>query len=71
MQKKTKACLSCKYFRLDDIHSGVCRVEKGRTPYPMKLHGDLCDLWKDCGQQFYIRTGWIKSRLAVEEEGGK
>ena len=37
----------------------------------MKLHGDLCELWLNCGQKYYIRTGWIKSRLAAEEEKKK
>ena len=61
-------CLSCRHFRLEDIHSGVCRVRPGSTPYPMKLHSDLCDLWRNCGQQYYIRTGWIKSKLAAAKE---
>ena len=62
-----KMCLNCRHFRLDDIHSGICRVQKGLNPYPMKLHSDFCDLWHNCGQQYYIRTGWIKSKLAEAE----
>lgn len=68
---KKKMCLSCKYFRLEDIHSGICRVLKEAKPYPMKLHGDLCDLWGDCGQQYYIRTGWIKNKMAALDEETK
>jgi hypothetical protein len=56
---------------LEDIHSGVCRVQKEARPYPMKLHGDVCDRWSDCGQQYYIRTGWIKSKEAAAEETKK
>ena len=69
MQKKM--CLSCRHFRLEEIHSGSCRVRKGMEPYPVKLHGDICELWLNCGQKYYIRTGWIKSRLAAEEEKKK
>jgi len=28
----------------------------------MKANEDVCDRWKDCGQQYYIRKGWIKGR---------
>jgi hypothetical protein len=68
VQQKKKTCLSCKYFRLEDIHSGLCRVQKEIKPYPMKLTSDVCALWHNCGQQYYIRTGWIKSKVAAEEE---
>jgi hypothetical protein len=71
MQQNKKMCLSCRYFRLEDIHSGVCRLDKALKPYPMKLNSDLCDLWHTCGQQYYIRSGWIKSRLAAAEEEKK
>jgi hypothetical protein len=67
MQQVKKTCLSCKYFRLEDIHSGLCRVEKKTTAYPMKLQTDLCDLWCNCGQQYYIRLGWIKNKMAALE----
>jgi len=58
-----KMCLSCKHYRLKDEMSGICRVEKSdKSNYPMKLNEDICDKWKDCGQQYYIRTGWIKGQ---------
>ncbi len=28
--------------------------------YPKKSNDDLCDSWLDCGQDYYIRLGWIK-----------
>ncbi len=63
MNRMKSICLNCKHYRLDDIHSGVCRVEKkGDGVYPMKLNGDICDSWTDCGQQYYIRKGWIKAK---------
>ena len=69
--QKEKTCLGCKHFRLEDIHSGVCRLGKSGDPYPMKLHSDLCEHWSGCGQQYYIRLGWIKNKLAKEEENKK
>lgn len=68
MPKENKTCLGCNHFRLEDVHSGVCRVDKSVKPYPMKLHGDLCPKWLSCGQRYYIRRGWIKSKLAEQEE---
>ncbi|KGO35595.1 MAG: hypothetical protein WBN83_02460 [Desulfoprunum sp.] len=56
-----KDCLHCKYYRLDDIFSGVCRVEK-MDIYPLKRNEDTCPSWRDCGQQYYIRLGWIKAK---------
>jgi hypothetical protein len=70
VQKETKICLGCRHFRLEDIHSGICRVEKKGNPYPMKLHTDSCESWAGCGQQYFIRLGWIKSKKA-ELEGKK
>jgi hypothetical protein len=69
MNKIQKICLTCKHYRLDDIHSGVCRVEKKSDGiYPMKLNGDICECWTDCGQQYYIRKGWIKAKTEVGQE---
>lgn len=63
-----RICLSCRNFRLDDPHSGVCRVDKSVDEYPRKGTDETCELWKDAGQQYYIRTGWIKRTLAKAEE---
>ena len=62
-----KICLSCRNFSLQEPHGGVCKVVKGLANYPQKATDDSCDQWKDCGQQYYIRTGWIKARLAQEK----
>ena len=59
-----KKCLNCKFYRLDDIFSGRCRVDKATIPgdrLPLMKNDDSCSRWKDCGQQYYIRLGWIKS----------
>jgi hypothetical protein len=62
-------CLSCKFYRLDDIDSGVCRVDKEYSAnYPKKRTDDQCQRWRDSGQQYFIRMGWIK---AEKDEGRK
>ncbi|MDO8945780.1 MAG: hypothetical protein Q7U88_01340 [Desulfocapsaceae bacterium] len=61
-----KICLSCRNFSLQDTQSGACKVVKGLATYPLKATEDTCDQWLDCGQQYFIRTGWIKGRLAKE-----
>lgn len=64
-----KYCLSCKHFRLQDEMSGVCRVDKKEnSALPMKLLDDICEKYKDCGQQYYIRKGWIKGRQERKSE---
>ena len=62
-----KICLSCRHFSLQETDSGVCKVVKGLASYPVKATEDSCDQWRDCGQQYFIRTGWIKGRLAKEK----
>lgn len=69
MWKVKKMCLSCKYFRLQDELSGFCRVEKSKkNNYPTVLCEDICESWYDCGQQYYIRTGWIKNKKSLVTE---
>ena len=64
-----KICLSCKHYRLVDEMSGLCRVDKGTSKkYPMKTNEDVCPKWKNCGQQYYIRKGWIKAKKSEPKE---
>lgn len=68
MKSVMKNCLSCKYFRLETVDAGICRVMKNSDKnYPSKNQTDDCVEWKDCGQQYYIRLGWIKAQAAVSE----
>lgn len=30
-------------------------------------HDDLCERWKDSGQQYYIRVGWLKNAKAKQQ----
>jgi len=58
-------CMSCKFFRLENPEGGFCR-EPGKASAPKTpVRGDeACGKWADCGQQYYIRLGWIKAYKA-------
>ncbi len=69
MWQVKKMCLNCSFYKLEDIYSGLCRVDKEKKPaYPMKLHKDVCDKWVDAGQQYYIRKGWVKNKEKEKEK---
>ncbi len=58
-----KSCLQCHYFKVEGLQSGVCRLEKGpAAPRPMKKLDDSCENWRDCGQQYHIRLGWLRAQ---------
>ncbi len=58
-----KSCLECHYFKVEDLQSGVCRLAKGTdAPRPLRRHGDSCEHWRDCGQQYHIRLGWLRAQ---------
>lgn len=68
MKGVKKICLSCKYFRLETVDAGICRVMKDSDKnYPVKQQTDDCVKWLDCGQQYYIRLGWVKAQIASTE----
>jgi hypothetical protein len=61
--KYKRVCLSCKHFRPKDAAGGRCRLDKDKiepSDYPFMNHGDCCDSWRDVGQKYYIRIGWIR-----------
>ena len=63
MNDVKKICLTCKHFRLESVEAGLCRVNKGQDKnYPTKQKNDDCVRWHDCGQQYFIRLGWIKAQ---------
>lgn len=69
MKNAKGLCLSCKFYRLDDTDSGVCRVDKeSSVNYPKKHNDDQCPRWRTSGQQYYIRVGWIKAKLAESDK---
>ena len=62
-----KICLSCEYYRVKDVESGICRVlvkETGdrNADKPRVLAESTCGKWADSGQQYYIRKGWIRGQ---------
>ncbi|PLX50902.1 MAG: hypothetical protein C0613_02390 [Desulfobulbaceae bacterium] len=62
-----KVCLNCKFFKVDDLQSGVCRKIKGKeAPRPMQRHADTCGDWQDAGQQYSIRKGWLQAQHKKE-----
>ena len=68
MKGLEKICLSCKYFRLENVDRGICRVDKASDKnYPVKQKNEDCGRWQDCGQQYFIRLGWIKAKAAIPE----
>lgn len=65
--------MSCKYFRIEDALRGYCREKKSQNAAesdsrPMVRHDDSCKKWEDCGQQYYIRLGWLRAFNARNEE---
>ncbi len=64
-------CMSCRYYRIEDEQQGRCRVEAKRTDgdSPEKAvvrHDHSCGEWVDCGQQYFIRIGWLKARKTTQ-----
>ena len=61
-----KTCMNCKFYKIDDEFSGYCRVgtkndNSGAVQREMVRQDHSCQKWIDCGQQYYIRLGWIKA----------
>ncbi|MGW8194190.1 MAG: hypothetical protein ACWGOX_07995 [Desulforhopalus sp.] len=72
MKNTPKACLSCKFFRPKDILAGICRVDKDHDRnYPAKQKDECCARWVNCGQQYYIRVGWIRAQTAKVNGGDR
>lgn len=59
-------CINCKFYKVQDAITGYCRVlikETGdkKAEQPMVRDLGSCPKWIDCGQQYHIRLGWIKT----------
>jgi len=59
-------CLRCRYYKIHDSQSGTCRVKnpasgKRDAEKPTVQAEGNCEKWKDCGQTYYIRLGWIRN----------
>ncbi len=62
-----KICLSCRKYRLLDVDSGLCRLDKS-VEYPTKTNEESCEKWVDGGHQYDIRCGWIRKTLENAEK---
>jgi len=65
--------MSCKFFKIEDTMSGYCLNQIRETgdrnaPRPMVKLDNSCNKWADCGQQYYIRLGWVKSQNEQQEK---
>lgn len=69
-------CLNCTFYKIEDIFNGFCRVlvkETGdkNAGKPMVTADHTCQKWKDAGQQYFIRIGWLKNlkkQKALQEQ---
>jgi hypothetical protein len=60
-----------KFYRPEDGFTGRCRVDKQslhHSKFPIMKHDDLCERWKNSGQQYYIRVGWLKNVKAKQQQ---
>ena len=61
--------MNCKFYKVEDAQGGYCRAGAGNAPgkearNTMVLHDHVCAQWDDCGQNYYIRLGWLKALQA-------
>ncbi|RJX20509.1 MAG: hypothetical protein C4563_06150 [Desulfobulbus sp.] len=59
--------MRCKHYKVEDAASGYCRAESAlnadvNAKKVMVHHDHACQQWIDCGQNYYIRLGWLKAR---------
>ena len=66
MNKKVKKiCLSCKRYRIEDADKGICRLALKNNASEQSAGvaaTHCCEQWADCGQTYYIRTGWLRQQ---------
>jgi hypothetical protein len=67
IKMKNSICMSCKFFSMKNSTVGTCRVlrrESGNknAPRPEVQITQTCEKWQDCGQQYYVRKGWLKAQ---------
>ncbi len=64
-------CLNCHFYKIKDIANGFCRELCKTTgnkdaEKPLVTAEDSCAKWRDAGQQYFIRLGWIKNKKKEE-----
>ena len=62
-----QSCINCQFYKVEDALSGYCRATAQKNPdeegqQRMVSHDYACSAWVDCGQNYYIRLGWIKAQ---------
>ena len=60
-------CMSCKFYKIEDEFSGYCKEPRNtasddKADIHIVKHDDSCEKWKNCGQHYYIRLGWVKAK---------
>ena len=66
-------CIRCKFFRMKSSSKGICRLLSKQQAtcgddQKHQVKTDFsCEQWQDCGQQYYIRLGWMKGQ--AEKKG--
>ncbi len=65
----TATCIRCKFFRMKSADQGLCRVKPSGQAEDVKVRTvHTCEKWEDCGQQYYIRLGWVRGQEKTREE---
>ena len=66
-----KQCLNCKSYKVKDEDGGFCRwsdkeKKSGKRDWPTVQTDQVCDHWQDCGQNYYVRLGWLQAQKKKE-----
>jgi hypothetical protein len=55
---------------MKDSVAGLCRVSAKKPEERLQVKADeSCEKWRDAGQTYYIRLGWIKAHAQKESQG--
>ncbi len=68
-----KQCINCKFYKVEDEAGGFCRKsdikEKvAKENWPKVKTADVCGYWVDCGQNYYVRLGWLQAQKKKEQD---
>ena len=59
----TRSCLKCHYYKIIDLTTGLCRANREDNSVRPSVQAEMsCEKWRDCGQQYHIRLGWLKAQ---------
>ena len=68
-----KQCINCKSYKVNDEAGGFCRwsdktKKTGGQDWSQVQSDNVCDHWVDCGQNYYVRLGWLQAQKKKEQE---